>query len=276
MNIPRDLRARPLVGTATIAAAIIALMFAAADSVSQPHNTDPGPALEYAPFGPGERAEYQVKLGGISVGSGSMEIFPIELVNGHYTYHARLHVQGGIPLARVNDKLDSWIDVSGLFSRRFEQNVHEIRYRRHRIYDFNPATRTYRIRGSSETQNMPTDRPLDDVAFLYYARTLPLNVGDTYTIPRYFKEDGNPVVLKVLRKETIEVPAGRFNTVVVQPIIQTDGLFGEGGEAEVYFTDDDRRLLVYMRSKVPLVGSLSLHLRSYEPGTRLSTPIRRE
>ena len=80
-------------------------------------------------------------------------------------------------------------------------------------------------------------------------------------------------MLKVLRKETIEVPAGTFNTVVVQPIIQTDGLFGQGGEAEVFFTDDERRILVHMRSKVPWVGSLSLHLRSYEPGTRLSTSI---
>jgi Protein of unknown function (DUF3108) len=271
----RVFRDRSLAGATAVGISILALAFAASSSVSQSLNGDPGPAMERAPFGPGEKAEYQVKLGGIGVGNGSMEIFPIELVNGHYTYHARLHVHGGLPLARVDDKLDSWIDVSGLFSRRFEQNVHEIRYRRHRIYDFDPANRTFRQRGSTESQPMPTDRPLDDVAFLYYARTLPLKVGDTYTIPRYFKQDGNPVVLKVLRKETIEVPAGTFNTVVVQPIIQTDGLFGQGGQAEVYFSDDDRRILVYLRSRVPVVGSLSLHLRSYEPGTRLSTTISR-
>jgi hypothetical protein len=61
----------------------------------------------------------------------------------------------------------------------------------------------------------------------------------------------------------------------VQPIIQTDGLFGQGGRAEVFFTDDERRVLVHLRSRVPIVGSLSLHLREYEPGTRLSTPIKR-
>ncbi|HEU4452815.1 MAG TPA: DUF3108 domain-containing protein, partial [Longimicrobium sp.] len=55
-------------------------------------------------------------------------------------------------------------------------------------------------------------------------------------------------------------------TIVVRPIIKTEGLFGEGGEAEVYFTDDSRRLMVQMRSKVPLVGSLSLHMTSYQPG----------
>jgi hypothetical protein len=247
----------------------------ASTTLSQARNDDPGPAVDKAPFGPGERAEYQVKLGGIGVGNGTMEILEVAQVDGYSTYHARLHVEGGIPFARVDTKLDTWIDVAGLFSRRFEQNQHEIRYKRHRIFDFYPESGTYKQRGSDEIRTLASNRPLDDVAFLYYARTLPLKVGDTYTIERYIKDDGNPVVLKVLRKETIKVPAGTFNTIVVQPIIQTDGLFGQGGRAEVFFSDDDRRLLVHLRSRVPVVGSLSLHLRSYEPGTRIAANIRR-
>ncbi len=268
---------RPITSFAAAAfgAALLGLGVVVASPASQAARGDPGPAMEHAPFGPGERAEYQVKLGGIGVGDGTMQILDLATVNGFSTYHARLHVEGGIPFARVDTKLDTWLDVAGLFSRRFEQNQKEIRYRRHRIFDFDAENRTYQQRDRDTTFTLPTDRPLDDVAFLYYARTLPLNVGDTYTIPRYFKEDGNPVVLKVLRKERVKVPAGEFNTIVVQPIIQTDGLFGEGGEAEVYFSDDDRRLVVYLRSKVPIVGSLSLHLRSYEPGLRLATRLRR-
>jgi hypothetical protein len=235
---------------------------------------DPGPSMDRAPFGPGEHAEYQVKLGGIGVGDGTMDILDLATTGGYTTYHASLHVKGGIPLARVDTRLDTWLDVAGLFSRRFEQNQKEVRYRRHRIFNFSPETRTYQQEGRDTVMTLPTDRPLDDVAFLYYARTLPLKVGDTYTIPRYFKEDGNPVVLKVLRKERIKVPAGEFNTIVVQPIIQTDGLFGEGGEAEVYFSDDERRMIVYLRSRVPIVGSLSLHLRSYEAGIPMPTRIR--
>lgn len=255
--------------------AVVAILAAAASPAMTQENGDPGPVMDRAPFGPGERAEYQVRLGGIGVGSGWMEVLGIEQVDGFSTYHARLHVKGGIPLARVDTKLETWIDVAGLFSRRFEQNQREIRYRRHRIFDFYPERGTYQQRGSDEILELASDRPLDDVGFLYYARTLPLNVGDTYTLDRYYKEDGNPVVLKVLRKETIEVPAGTFNTIVVQPIIQTDGLFGEGGKAEVYFTDDDRRLVVYLRSSIPIVGSLSLHLREYTPGMQIAAPLRR-
>jgi hypothetical protein len=217
------------------------------------------------PFGVGELAEYQVRLGSLSVGSGSMEILGVSQVNGGQTYHARMRLSGGLPMARVNNTFESWIDVNGLFSRRFKQNQHEITFRRNRTYDFFPERRTYR-RENGETGTIPSNRPLDDVSFLYFVRTLPLRPGDVYEIPRYFKEDGNPVVIRVLRRETVTVPAGTFNTVVVQPIIKTDGLFGEGGQAEVYFSDDSRRLLVQMRSRVPLIGSLNLHLRSFRAG----------
>jgi hypothetical protein len=94
-------------------------------------------------------------------------------------------------------------------------------------------------------------------------------VGAEYSFDRYFRASGNPVVVRVLRRETIQVPAGTFRTIVVRPLIRTSGLFGQGGEAELYFSDDERRLLVLMTSKVPLIGSLSLHLRSITEGRPL-------
>ena len=100
-------------------------------------------------------------------------------------------------------------------------------------------------------------------------RTLPLEVGRTYEFRRYYKEAGNPVILKVLRRETIKVPAGTFNTIVVQPLIRTSGLFSDGGRAEVYFTDDDRRLIVLLKTKMS-IGTLQLQLEQYTPGAELA------
>lgn len=220
------------------------------------------------PFGPGERAEYQVKLGVVSVGSGSVEVVGVETVQGVPTFHARMIVSGGLGPARVNDRYESWIDTEGVFSRRFVQDVHEVRYRRQRSYEFDGPRRTWRrTDDGNETGAMATDQPLDDLSFMYYARTLPLNVGDQYRLTRYFKESGNPVVLRVVRKETVSVPAGRFNTVVVQPTIHTSGLFGEGGRAEIYFSDDDRHIPVLIRTRVPVVGSLTMALRTYRAGS---------
>jgi hypothetical protein len=226
------------------------------------------------PFGPGERLSYNVKVGVLNAGRAGMEVVRLERINGHQTYHLRFTLQGGIAFARVNDKLSSWMDVSTLVTRRFEQDQHELRFKRHRIYNFFPEERRFARLDKEETGELPTDQPLDEVSFLYFVRTLPLEVGRTYTFHRYFKNDGNPVVLKVLRRETVRVPAGTFNTIVVQPIIQTSGLFGEGGNAEVYFTDDDRRLLVQMRANVPkFPGSLHLFLDDYRPGQQLAGPF---
>lgn len=256
----------PFAGALAIALAVVGLAAASAPPERAAASSEPGAAQARLPFAPGENAEYQVRLGGVSVGRGSLEVLGTEVISGRTTYRTRLHVSGGIPLARVDTRMESWIDVEGLYSRRFEQDQHEIRYRRHRIIDFYPESRTYRQRDTNEVGRLPTDQPLDDLSFLFYARTLPLRPGDSYTISRYYKDDGNPVVLNVLRRERVTVPAGTFDVVVVQPIIQTDGLFSQGGQAEVYFTDDERRILVHMRSRVPVVGSLTLNLRSYEPG----------
>ncbi len=221
------------------------------------------------PFGPGERMEYQVRLGRFSVGQGHMEVHGLDLVRGHRAYHVSMGVSGGVPLARVNNLLQSWIDVEKLTSHRFIQDQNEVRTKRFRQFEFYPDERRWERTDNGEEGELPTDLPLDDISFVYYVRSLPLVVGETYTLDRYFQEDGNPVVVRVLRRDRIEVPAGTFNTIVVQPIIQTRGLFGEGGEAEIHFSDDDRRLLVQMRSRIPVIGSLSLHLTGVTNGRPL-------
>jgi hypothetical protein len=211
----------------------------------------------------GERARYELRLAGREVGSGSLEVLGEESLNGHPTLHTRLEVSGGVLFAKVDDRFDSWIDPSELFSRRFVQNQKELTKTRHREYEMAPERRTFRETSSGDESALSSDRPLDDVSFLFYARSLPLHVGDVDTIPRYFKP-GHDVILRVLRKERITVPAGTFETIVVQPTItNAGGLFGQGGQAEVYFSDDAARTLVMLKSKVPVVGSISLHLKDF-------------
>jgi hypothetical protein len=98
-----------------------------------------------------------------------------------------------------------------------------------------------------------------------------LEVGEEYPYENYFKEDGNPVRVKVLRRERKTVPAGTFETIVVQPIIRTSGLFAEGGRAEVYLTDDEHRHVVYLSTRIPKlgVGHITMHLTQLTPGRPL-------
>jgi hypothetical protein len=211
----------------------------------------------------GERATYELRLAGRQVGTGSLEVLGEERVDGHATMHTTLQVSGGVLFAKVNDRFDSWIDPEHLFSRRFVQDQQELTKRRYREYALSPEQKTFTQVDNGEQSELGSTQPLDDVSFLFYARTLPLQVGDVDTLSRYFKP-GHDVILRVLRKERITVPAGAFETIVVQPTItNVGGLFGQGGQAEVYFTDDAARTIVQIRSKVPVVGSLSLHLKEF-------------
>lgn len=264
-------------GGRTFAVLLIAMILGAPMWVADQAQSQEGPPparplrgfVAPVPFGPGERAEYQVKMGAFTVGTGHMEVHGIRPVRGHSTYHLSMGVEGGRLGLRVNNLYQSWLDIHSLASRRFIQDQNEIRTKRYRHFEFFPEERRYERVDVAEEGELPTDLPLDDIAFVYYVRCLPLEIGETYTLDRYFRDSGNPVVIRVLRREVVEVPAGRFNTIVVQPIIQTSGLFGEGGRAEVYFTDDARRLMVMMNSRMPIIRSLSLHLTDVRYGTPL-------
>jgi Protein of unknown function (DUF3108) len=215
------------------------------------------------PWGVGEIADYQVKYGIFSVGRGSMQVMGLDTVRGRNSWHIQFRVRGGVPGYRVNDRMESWIDTQSLASLRFYQQLDQGSYERERRFEIFPGS-TF-VEDQREPQ--PTvELPLDDGSFLYFIRTIPLEVGQEYVFERYFRPDRNPVRIQVLRKERIRVPAGEFETIVIRPIIKARGIFSEDGHAEVWLTDDDRRLMVQMKSRMK-VGALNLYLRSYTPGT---------
>lgn len=218
-----------------------------------------------SPFGVGERLEYDVRFGSIRAGRGSMEVRGLETVRGRTAYHAVFQVSGGIPLFRVHDVFESWMDTTSLSSLRFVQDQDEGPKERQRRYEIYPDRQVYRelvVGGGEEQQSVAN--PVDDASFLYFIRTVPLEVGRTYSFENYFRPDRNPVVIRVLRRERVRVPAGTFDAIVIQPSIKTSGIFAEKGEAEVWLSDDDRRIMLQMKSKLAF-GSLNLHLTSYRP-----------
>ncbi len=213
------------------------------------------------PFRIGEHHEFEVRFGRIRAGRAQLTVANPALVRGVETMRFDFTVRGGIPLARVDNRMSSWSEVRPFRTLRFEQDLEEVGTERFRRFEIYPEKREVHLAhdGGSE-EELPSELPLDDVSFLYYARTLPLEVGDRYYLPHYFRESGNPVVLEVLRKDEVSVPAGRYRTIVVRPTFQTSGLFGEGGEAEVHFSDDASRVVVKVTSRVSRIGSLHLNL----------------
>jgi hypothetical protein len=217
------------------------------------------------PFKPGELLTYDVRFGSLKVGTGSMEVKAIETVRGRQAYHTMFRVQGGIPLFRVDDRFESWFAVDDLSSLRFYKDQEEGTREKSLRYDIFPERAAFDDVTDSDPEQRSVSNPLDDGSFLYFVRTVPLAVGQTYTFDRYFKPDRNPVTIRVLRKEKVTVPAGTFDAIVVPPMINTKGIFSEDGHAEVWLSDDSRRVMLQMKSQLKF-GSLNLYLTSAKPG----------
>ena len=219
----------------------------------------------------GERLEYDVQFGKLRVGRGSMEVRETVDVRGREAWHTVFSIRGGIPFFRVDDRLESWIDTQTFTSLRFAQQTNEGRYHRERHIELFPERGTMLERGDDAREEPTVGEPLDEGALLYYLRTLPLHVGDRYSLDRYFRPDRNPVLLEVVRRERIHVPAGTFETIVIRPTIKSSGIFAENGRAEIWVTDDERHLMVQMTAKLSF-GTLRLSLRelTYVRGTSLA------
>lgn len=217
-----------------------------------------GPAARPLPFRIGEYHEYDLKFGVISVGSGSLSVSGPDTLRGREVLRLRYEINGGIPFFRVHDVMESWFDAEAMSSLRFTQDLNEGPKHYTRRFDFYPAEQVVLERGKDRAPTVAS--PLDDASFIFYVRSLALEVGQTLSFSRYFRPNANPVTIEVLRRETITVPAGTFNTIVVKPIIRTSGIFSEGGQAELWFSDDTDHTLVQMKAKLSF-GSLSLYLR---------------
>jgi len=268
------LRALPAAGWAVLLAAPAAgQVVAESEAPAHVHPVD-STAAE-APFGPGERLVYKVKIGIFNAGEGEMSIPEVDTLRGHDAYRISMTIRGGLGPARVNDVYSSWLDIRSLQSWRFIQDIHEIRYKSFRHYEFYPELNLWDREDNDEYGPLASPTPLDDIAFIYFIRTLPLEVGESYTFDRYFKVEGNPVTVTVLRRDRRKTEAGEFPTLVVQPVIRTKGLFSQGGKAEIHLTDDERRLPVYVKSDIPnFPGSLTLHLKEIHEGMPLHPEAR--
>src|SRR5437870_11143631 len=83
------------------------------------------PVRMAVPFGIGERADYSVKYGPFSVGSGLMEVVGVDTIRGLESWHTVFRIRGGIPGYRVDDRMESWMDTRTLASLRHRQELSE-------------------------------------------------------------------------------------------------------------------------------------------------------
>ena len=243
--------------TSVIAIGVVAMSVVSTTQAQTATGTTTSPVSR--PFAPGERLSYDVYFGAIKVGTGSMEVRGIDTVRARPAYHTTFRLTGGIPFYKVDDVFESWFATDDLASLRFIQDQNEGTKERQHRYEIYPERQTYDDLTDAEPEQPSVADPLDDGSFVYFVRTVPLEVGKTYEFQRYFKPDRNPVTIRVVRRERVKVPAGTFDAIVIQPVIKTKGVFSESGHAELWISDDERRMILQMKSQLSF-GSLDLYL----------------
>ena len=221
------------------------------------------------PFAVGERLTYAVRYGPVRVGHGSIEIAELATVRGRPAWKVVFKLKGGNAIYRLDNTFLSWMDTTSLASMRFTKDVREGRRTSAKSFEIYDDLGVYVEAGKGE---FPTvDAPLDDASFFYFVRTIPLEVGRRYEFHRYFRPDRNPVGVTVVRRETITVDAGTFDAIVIRPAIKTTGMLSEARRTEVWLSDDDRRLVLQVRSDLPF-GSVTMELDGIEEGARQGAP----
>lgn len=251
---------------AVVALAMIAMAAPARSQAATEVVPQGEPQAPRVSFGVGELLEYDVRVAFVR-GSASLEIVALDTVRGRPAWHTVSKTRGGMIGIRVDDKLESWIDTKTISTLRYHEDVSEANYKRRRKYEFYPDQKIY-IEGPDTVATV--ERPVDQTSIFYLIRTLDLRPGLDTSFSNYFMADRNPIRLIVLGREKVKVPAGEFDAIVVRPIIKAKGMFSEGGEARVWISDDDRRIVLQVKAKVPglPLGAMNMYLKSYRPPTR--------
>ncbi|MGH7530038.1 MAG: DUF3108 domain-containing protein, partial [Gemmatimonadales bacterium] len=243
---------------------------AAQDSVHGPPPVpNPVPVATAVPFPIGERLTYQAKYGLFNVGTAVMEVVGTDTVRGTEVVHFRFHISGGALWYHLDQTIESWVGRWDFRSRRYQSIQDERDRHRERRYEIYPDSGYYRELGQDSAFTTVPD-PLDDASFLYFIRTVPLEVGERYEYSRYFRPDLNPVIIEVLGRERVSLAGRKWRAIVVRPRIpHARGIFAEKSETRIWLSDDPQRLVLAIQSNFSF-GQVTLKLKDLNvPGLEL-------
>lgn len=215
------------------------------------------------PFHAGERLTYRVQVSKLGkAGSAVMSMKGPMEIRGVAVYALRFDVNAGIGPIKAADRTGSWVDLARMASMRFtKEERHPFSKRKESVELFLDRGRWEAADGTSG--DIAAEAPLDELSFMYFIRTLPLVVGSVYHLNRHFDARRNPTTVRMVRRDTIDTPAGRFPVVLAEMRVRDSRRYDGEGVIHIYFSDDDLRLPVRIESAMPVFGTAVLTLQSH-------------
>ena len=215
------------------------------------------------PWRIGEYFQFSIDWNGLNGGSSLMQVQNLQRVAGRRAYRIVSKTESNSFVSKfykVRDRAESYIDAESLYTLRFIKHLREGGYKSDVDIRFDQGNRkaTY-----SDGKSFDVAAGVHDVlSAFYYVRTRPLPDGATMVVPTHDNKKSYEMEVRVHKRERIEVPAGKFNCVLVEPILKSEGVFKSKGSILVWLTDDERRMPVLVRTKVP-VGSINVALTDF-------------
>lgn len=227
-----------------------------------------------APFLPGEKATYQVRWSFIVGGRVDIAVEKDSRINDtdvrHFSLTAKTYPLVDI-FYKVRERIDSYTDKAVTHSLLYKKRqTGKIKRDITVSFDWRKNVATYRNFDEKPRTTKIDAGTFDPLSAYFFFRTLDLGQTNNITRP---VTDGKKLVqgrARILRRERVIVPAGRFDTIVVEPDMKkVQGVFDKkkGARLLVWLTADSRHLLVKAESKV-VVGAVVAELISYSGTTR--------
>jgi hypothetical protein len=249
----------------TAAMLVFALWLAAGVVPRSTHAAEPG-----LPFKPGERLTFTLKWTVIPAGEAILEVLPKErLGNASEAYHFVLTARSNSfvdAFYKVRDRIDAWSDNALQRSLLYRKKQREGRTRRDVTvsFDWEKMTARYTNKNKSRPPIELTAGTFDPLSVFYWSRTVAFTVGGRLQRPVTDGKKHIAGIARVVRKETVRVPAGTFDAFLLEPDLRhVGGVFEKSPDAklQLWVSADHRRLPLKIKSKV-VVGSFTGELTS--------------
>ena len=225
---------------------------------------------ESMPFAPGERLRFRLRWTVVPAGEAILEVLPFQTIDGQKSYHFRLTARSNLIVDRiykVRDRIDAFasIDMSRAILYRHKQHEGDNRKNVNVRFDWGKDVALY---NDGQTDSKIPIRPgtFDPLSVFYYSRLIDLDADGLIRCP---VSDGKKCVegqARVVRKETIKVLCGWYDTYLIEPDLKhVGGVFEKSKDAKIsiWVTADERRIPVKIASKVS-IGSFVGELVSIE------------
>jgi hypothetical protein len=230
------------------------------------------------PFRVGEKVTLDVSYFGVSAGDMTVEVRPFKEVNGRKSYtFAGTAVSTSVfaMFYAVDDWFETFVDYETLTPSNYALHVKETKQLRETraIFDWpNLKAKWWDKKIDADQKVEEKKKEWDIQAYsqdiftsVYYLRTFQLRPGKKIMFRVAHEGENLVVTTEVVRREKLSTALGDLDTVVVKPKIELNGVFRPVGDIFLWLTDDDRKFVVRIESKIK-IGTIVGAVKKIEPG----------